>query len=687
MPQAKKQSSRAVSQRTFATATQPERSATVRRVIFLVVAIVGLCALVFVAYGNSVANGFVWDDNQQVVMNPNLRSNIPVWQLFSGDVWSFNHRNAGGGHNYYRPFQMLTYRAVTAAWGMDPRAFHLLSIAFHLLVVLLLFAFCLRLSGHLDLAFAAAGLFAVHPIHSEAVDWISALPDLGCTAFILLAYLLLLYARPLEATAPQNRPAVRLWLMVFSWMAFAAALLWKETAIVFPLLVLAYAFCDKGSLDSARWRSALLLSLPFWCILGGYFLLRLRVLGFVATRQRNWTLNIFQLALTEIDLLMRYWGKLVAPVHLNAYHVFSPVQSVADPRSIVGIVFLSLAVLAVSKASSRAPQLSFAANWVFITLIPVLDIYAVGRNVFAERYLYLPSVGFCLLVVLGAARLCNLVPARLRRMSAGSALVAVLVFFAAETISRNPDWKDDATLFPQTLELSPSAPFVQNMVGEIDRNGAASSEAENHYQKAIYFAERETPPDRVQIGFAYEGLAALYAEHSDFDRALNALEEARMANPQDPELDAEQGLVLVQGGHWVEAERLLRKAIVDTPNNENVLNALGLIEWQRNHNFDEATRYFMRALAVHKAADEFSASLHNNLAAVYGEENRLSDAIAELKRAVSDAPNDPAYHTNLAQGYMYAGKNDLARAELETALGLAPNFQPARAALNQLAHH
>jgi Flp pilus assembly protein TadD len=183
---------------------------------------------------------------------------------------------------------------------------------------------------------------------------------------------------------------------------------------------------------------------------------------------------------------------------------------------------------------------------------------------------------------------------------------------------------------------------------------------------------------------AYEGLASIYASRSDFDRALRMLDQVRIADPQDPELDGERGLILVQAGRWDEAEAALRKATVVAPNDANVLNALGLLAWQHRSQLDEAATYFSRALAIHTEPDDFSASLHSNLGAVYGNQGQLSDAIQQFKIAVELAPNDPQYHTYLATAYEGVGRINDARTELEAALALAPDFTPARSALLHL---
>jgi protein O-mannosyl-transferase len=333
----------------------------------------------------------------------------------------------------------------------------------------------------------------------------------------------------------------------------------------------------------------------------------------------------------------------------------------------------------------RAPLASFAALWVFITLIPALNVYAVGRNVFAERYLYLPSVGFCLLIVLAAARVGDALPVRLRLSAVAVALAAVLLLFTAQTFARNPVWKDDATLFTRTLESSPNAPFVENMVAAVQPNNAVGQNAAiSHYLRAISLAESETPPNRLEMAIGGEGLASIYAARGEFEQALRALAQVRAADPTDAQVDGEEGLILMQAKRWTEAQAALLRAVAITPDDANVLNALGLLAWQHAGNLDEAAAYFSRALSVHTEADDFNASLHSNLGAIYGEQGRFSDAIAEFKIAIQITPNDPEYLTNLGTAYAAIGRLRDARRELEAAIAAAPDYNPARVALEQI---
>ena len=301
-----------------------------------------------------------------------------------------------------------------------------------------------------------------------------------------------------------------------SLAAYAISLLWKETAAVFPVLVIVYALI----VEKTGLRVALKTSAAYWALLALYIAIRATVLGGLATGTRNWALNPLQFLLTASHLMLSYWLKLAWPFQLNAYYVFSPIRSLTDPRAITAILFVLATIAALVYLVRRAPLPAFAALWVSIALLPAMDIYAVGRNVFAERYLYLPSVGFCLLLALAAARLIGLAPEKLRRPAAVSLLVIAVSAFAVATIQRNPDWKDDKTLFTETLVHSPNSPFVRVMVaGTQSEESPGSAEAEQNYLQAISLAKQETPQDRLDLVAAYKGLASLYADRSDNQRS------------------------------------------------------------------------------------------------------------------------------------------------------------------------
>jgi tetratricopeptide (TPR) repeat protein len=213
-----------------------------------------------------------------------------------------------------------------------------------------------------------------------------------------------------------------------------------------------------------------------------------------------------------------------------------------------------------------------------------------------------------------------------------------------------------------------------------------SAAAEQNYLRAIALATQQFPPDRLDAVQSYRGLASLYADRGQYDQALQTLAEARQLAPVDADSDAEQGMILARAGRGKEAQPLLERALAAQPDNENVLSALGLVARDDLHDLDRAATLFSRALAVHTENDDFSASLHNNLGAVYGDQGNFPSAIEQFRLAVSLFPTDPEYHLNLASALAAANRFPEARSEAEAALRIAPSDPAARDLIERLSH-
>jgi tetratricopeptide (TPR) repeat protein len=651
---------------------KPEKRVAVtsrRRWQLVLLACVALCALVLAAYWDSLDNGFVWDDHEQVVMNPYLKPDAAWGTLFTADV-RFSRQDQAESTKVYRPLQLVTYRLVSGWADGGATAFHASSVAFAMAAALAAFWVFWLLTRQAGVAFAGAALFAVHPVHTEAVDWIAALPDLGVGLFVLLAFGLFCW---------RSRASLGL-----SLAAFGVALLWKETAVVFPLMIASYVWATESG-EGSRPRRALMASGPYWALLAVYLAVRAAVLGGLAVGGRDWALPPVQSALTMAQLMLSYWGKLALPIGLNAYHVFHPVRSAGEAGGWLALVVLIAGLSGIAWLVRRAPLYGFAALWVLLFLLPAMNFSGLGRNPFAERYLYLPSAGFCLLLAMTAAWLLQRLPARSQAFAGMGLLAVTLAICVADTSVRNLAWRDDATLWRETLPLSPDAPFVRLMVASAA--GTDLNAAEQDYRKAIDLAQQQTPPDRLYTLKGYEGLASLYAERGLFDKAMDALTQARTLAPNDPDVAAEEGLILARVGRAGGSEDALKRALAAHPNNENLIAALGLIARDEHHDLKRAAELFAKALAVHAQQDDFSASQHNNLAAVYGDQENYAGAIAELREAIRILPTDPEFHVNLASALAATGRFDEARAEAEEALKIAPNdpnAQDVLARLNQV---
>ena len=145
-----------------------------------------LLVLAVLPYASTLANSFVYDDFPQLVENPYVRGFRHLREIFTTTVWSF--QGAQGVTNYYRPLMTFGYLVCYQIFGPLPFGFHLANVLLHAAVVCLLFGVTRRVFGDPLPAFLAAALFALHPVHTESVAWVAAVPDIELTFFYLLAF-------------------------------------------------------------------------------------------------------------------------------------------------------------------------------------------------------------------------------------------------------------------------------------------------------------------------------------------------------------------------------------------------------------------------------------------------------------------------------------------------------------------
>src|ERR1700722_2149164 len=374
-------------------------------------AVLGLLLLAVVPYLNSLSGSFVYDDRLQVIGNPYVHSIRYLGKIFGTTVWTFE--GAQGVTNYVRPLMTFAYLVCYKLFGPIPFGFHLFNVVLHATVVLLTFAVTERLFGDRLMSLVAAGLFALHPVHTESVAWIAGVTDLELSVFFLLTFLLYLRLAPSgyesadpqdsERHAPRRGPfgfaANRTWGTQASMLAtYILALLSKEQALVLPLIAATYEHAYRPDRAATSLRQKCARYSGLWIAAAAYVAFRHFVLGSFAPSVARPALPWSSVLLTAISLIGSYLWKLIWPVHLSAFYVFHESGRVSDTSVLLGLVALLAALNLFVWLWSRAHPISFALLWIGITLVPVLNARWMPAGVFAERYLYLPSVGFCWLL-------------------------------------------------------------------------------------------------------------------------------------------------------------------------------------------------------------------------------------------------------------------------------------------------
>ena len=351
---------------------------------------------------------------------------------------------------------MLTYQIA----GAIPFSFHLASLVLNGLAVWLVFYLLRRFSGE-RVALIAAGLFALHPIHTESVAWIAAVTDLELTVFYLAAFLLYLKV-PDSGHRWRARAAM--------CAVFALALLSKEQAMTLPVLAVIFEHFYRDDRAVTTLWEKLSRYAPLLAMAALYFGVRTIVLGGVTSIVLRPNLSWYETGLSAVALIGGYLGKLIWPAHLSAFYVFHPSQHLTDAAVLLGLVGLTLCAVVFVALWRRAHLLSFALVWMFLTLGPVLNARWMPAAVFGERYLYLPSVGFCWLVAWGAVKLWSAdAPALLRPLArAIPALLAVVaLLYAVKTVTRNRDWRSDEILYRRILKTQPDALQIRSNLGGV----------------------------------------------------------------------------------------------------------------------------------------------------------------------------------------------------------------------------
>jgi hypothetical protein len=513
-------------------------------------ALIGLAALL--AYANSLGNGFVWDD--PVILSRQL----PVFRS-AADVLAPPRDIPQFSPDYYRPLTIASYLLDRAVGGSTPFAFHLSVVLAHVAASVLVYALALQLlsgaaaappstapkgeaaaaraappdarASAATLGAAAAGaLFALHPIHTESVAWAAGRSDVLATAFLLAALLV-------------HGAGRRTWTnSAVAGLCAAAALGAKETGVaLYPLMGLRDLLAPPpGARRAADWPRAYAGPLAAGAL---YFVLRRHALGEFVGSAPDALAPAERSPLDLVAAIGTYVGKLLWPVHLNAY-----IDRIEVGWVTVGLAALLLACLVASAWRWRTPPADgvpvFALAWLTLTLLPSLAIvWKIPDAPLAERYLYLPSVGLCLLAGDVVARLWAVTATAVARAALAAGLGAVLLAAAVGTVRRNPVWHDDIALWEATEQESRQSGMAARALGTAYQQSGRAAEARAAFERAL---ERHNNARGRQTIYNNLGTLAMYDR--DYAAAERHYRAALAANPNGADTLFNLGLAVLQGG-------------------------------------------------------------------------------------------------------------------------------------------
>ena len=561
---------------------------------------IGLLVFISIAlYTNSLSNGFVYDDYAIIVENKTIQHLVKNFPAF----FSQSYFDIAAGEASYRPVATLSYYLIYAVAGLSPFLYHLFSLILHLANVILAYLLVDFLLNNRWMALTAAALFAGHPALTEAVDVISYNEDLLAAFFFLLAFWF--YLKSSTNRLPSNRIVYG-----FSLFFFLLGLLSKEMAITLPAVILLYDLSFSAETDRQSFSVQLIINTikdrGFYY--SGYLIVSLFYLWirfFIVYDPRESIKPVYGSLLDRIiflpDHIFSFIKLAFYPVNLTAEYIFSYPAGFFTVSNLVG--FIVVAGLAVWSffIFKHSKGVFFAIWWFFITLFPVYNIIPIF-NPFAERYLYIPLVGFCMVVAMVFHKAFYQRFSKIALINAVRALglVALLSGYATITIQRNRDFKDNLSLWSKTVMTTPDSSIAHGSLGRAYQDRGRLAEAIAEYHKAI-----EIQPDNYK---AFHNLGVLHEGQGDLREATANYKKAIAINPA-----------------FISA----RFNLANIYHNQGLLN--------------EAIHHYRKVTELDPA--DFEA--RNNLGVTYARKGDLASAIEEWKKVLKIDPQNQSARDNI----------------------------------------
>ena len=620
-------------------AVEPAKLNVSRR--WLIGLIVGITVL---AFCNTLRNEFAYDDTTQILQNTFIRDlkNVPKALVTEAWYWRAQedrdpNKEDKPSTSYYRPVVMVYLMLLWKMFGAWAPGWHALNIILHALTAYFTFLLLERVTKNQYLAALAALIFAVHPLRSESIAWVSGVTDPMLAVFLLPATYL--YIRYRE----ENRRKLLVWsLALFLFGAFV-----KEPAVALPIFIAAYEIFVSNQDKSLRHRitPAIRYSALFLVVSIAYFAARYYALGFALNNSEFKAYPMGQVVLTIPIVIWKYLGLLVWPAQLSLFHSTQIVRSPLDLRFIVPVLAMVPLAFGLWRLRGSTP-VRFAILWFAINLLPVLNLSAFSEDFLVqERYVYIPSIGFSLLVAMGLAK----IPIEkwitfTSRRTAQVAVVTVLVFLlAGKSLAQNTTWKDDMTVWLHGVETAPEQPISHFVLGHKFLIASQYSNAAEQFEEYM----KLNPNNPIVIG----NLASLYVLIFQYQASINPGAADRTSLDRATAL-CEQGMKI-------------------TPYAATLWDTLGqTFTFETSlKNYDRALGCFIRGLSL----DPKNSMIAFHLGGTYVKRGNFDEGIPYLQTTIKNQPEIIDAHKFLA--YAYKGKGQLKEAldELSLYLRLQPN--------------
>ncbi len=582
------------------------------RLLYLkILAVIILCCLGILIYSNTFHSPFHFDDKEFIVENLSIRkfTNLgTIWQ-----IW---------------PARFITY--LTFAFNyhfhkLNVFGYHLFNLVVHSAAAVLVWWLILltlsapqtknsNVSRHSGLiALFGALIFLSHPLQTEAVTYIYQRSTSLAAFFYLFSLCLYLKSRLLQTN---NRPVSK-WLIlyIFSWIAGIAGMFTKENTATLPLMIILCEFCFFRTDKVVKWKYAI----PFLIILPivplTLFLLKGLIFSINVQKLMHQPISSVHYFLTQIRVMATYLRLLFIPLNQNLDYDYPIVKSLLEPSVLASLMLLVLILIIAIRIFSRYRLISFGIFWFFLTLLPESSFIPLEDVIFEHR-LYLPMAGFSIFL---ASLIYNLFKNRsLKPMVA--VLLVIVSSYSILTYRRNLIWKDELTLWNDTVHKSPKKARPYNNRGVVYRSRENLNQALLDYSRAI-----EINPDYDQ---AYYNRGIVYRSQENLNQAILDYNRAIEINPNYADAYNNRGVAYRHQGNLNQAILDFSQAIEINPKYAEAYNNRG-VAYRHLGNLNQAILDFSQAIEINPNY----AKAYNNRAMAYFENREYAKSWEDVQRA------------------------------------------------------
>ena len=576
-----------------------------------------LIAITWAVYFQSLFLDFTFDDRWVVLENPLIRQGnfTALWNL-EADLFLL------------RQVRTLTYMIDYVLFGLSPAGYHLHNLAWHTLCAVLVFVLIKKLTQQTTVAFFGALIFAIHPIHVEAVSNITNRKESLALGFLLIAFLC--YFRFLE-----GRSLGRWGWLCAGGLAWGLGLFSKQVTIVFPLLLVAYELLlvprEQRFLTN---RIPLLLSVMVLVSLPLilYAIYEMDITNFQSSKNtepysHDTTVKGYRGELTYLALVATsartFWTYIqlwVWPAGLCPDHIVNLSTSFLDFTVLLSWAGLIAFILIAVQVIPRWPVIAFGMLWFLIGFVPISNWVPISY-LLADRYMYFPSVGLCIVLAASSQAFYSWLSTTRSPQAGRMATVlaaAVTIGYASTTLASIPHWRTQETVFTYMLRCHPQSGRANNGLGNLYLDQGLYEKARDHFSLAI--AERFID--------AYNNRGNAFYHLGDHESALNDYNQVIALIPQWDKPYSNRGILFLSQGRYDRAIEDFTNALERSSHKSQALNLRGLA-YEKLDNWAKAQEDYEQAIS----SDPANAEAYFNLGRVHLHQDDLDAAILSYQKA------------------------------------------------------